>query len=140
MLTETQIDLVSNSWNKVIPIAETAAELFYNRLFELDPSLKALFKGDMKQQGEKLMSMITVAVKALNRLDDVVPAIQQMGRRHVDYNVEPEHYNTVGAALLWTLGQGLGDGFTTEVEEAWTVVYGILSTTMIDAANSVEPA
>lgn len=140
MLTETQIDLVSNSWNKVIPIAETAAELFYNRLFELDPSLKALFKGDMKQQGEKLMSMITVAVKALNRLDDVVPAIQQMGRRHVDYKVEPEHYNTVGAALLWTLGQGLGDGFTTEVEEAWTVVYGILSTTMIDAANSVEPA
>jgi hemoglobin-like flavoprotein len=140
MLTETQIDLVSNSWNKVIPIAETAAELFYNRLFELDPSLKALFKGDMKQQGEKLMSMITVAVKALNRLDDVVPAIQQMGRRHVDYKVEPEHYNTVGAALLWTLGQGLGDGFTTEVEETWTVVYGILSTTMIDAANSVEPA
>ena len=140
MLTEYQIELVTNSWNKVIPIAETAAELFYNRLFELDPSLKTLFKGDMKQQGEKLMSMITVAVKALNRLDDVVPAIQQMGRRHVGYNVEPEHYNTVGAALLWTLGQGLGDGFTTEVEEAWTVVYGILSTTMIDAANSVEPA
>ncbi len=140
MLTEKQIELVTNSWDKIIPIAEVAADLFYNRLFELDPSLKALFTGDMKQQGEKLMSMITIAVKALNRLDDVVPAIQQMGRRHVDYKVEPEHYNTVGAALLWTLGQGLGDGFTAEVEEAWTVVYGILSTTMIDAANSVEPA
>jgi hemoglobin-like flavoprotein len=140
MLTEYQIELVTNSWNKVIPIAETAAEIFYKRLFELDPSLKTLFNGDMKQQGDKLMSMITIAVKALNRLDDVVPAIQQMGRRHVNYNVEPEHYNTVGAALLWTLGQGLGDGFTAEVEEAWTVVYGILSTTMIDAANSVEPA
>jgi hemoglobin-like flavoprotein len=140
MLTEYQIELVTNSWNKVIPIAETAAEIFYKRLFELDPSLKTLFNGDMKQQGDKLMSMITIAVKALNRLDDVVPAIQQMGRRHVNYNVEPEHYNTVGAALLWTLGQSLGDGFTAEVEEAWTVVYGILSTTMIDAANSVEPA
>lgn len=140
MLTEKQIELVTNSWDKIIPIAEVAADLFYNRLFELDPSLKALFTGDMKQQGEKLMSMITIAVKALNRLDDVVPAIQQMGRRHVDYKVEPEHYNTVGAALLWTLGQGLGDGFTAEVAEAWTVVYGILSTTMIDAANSVESA
>lgn len=140
MLTENQIELVTNSWNKVIPIAETAAELFYNRLFELDPSLRSLFKGDMKQQGEKLMSMITVAVKALNRLDDVVPAIQNMGRRHVGYNVEPEHYDTVGAALLWTLGQGLGDDFTVEVKDAWTIVYGILATTMIDAANEVEPA
>lgn len=140
MLTEHQIELVTNSWDKVIPIAETAADLFYNRLFELDPSLKALFNGDMKQQGEKLMSMITIAVKALNRLDDVVPAIQNMGRRHVAYKVEPAHYDTVGAALLWTLGQGLGDGFTSEVEEAWTVVYGILATTMIDAANSVETA
>lgn len=140
MLTENQIELVSNSWDKVIPIAETAADLFYNRLFELDPSLKSLFKGDMKQQGEKLMNMITVAVKALNRLDDVVPAIQNMGRRHVGYKVEPEHYDTVGAALLWTLGQGLGDDFTPEVKEAWTVVYGILATTMIDAANEVEPA
>ena len=140
MLTEKQIELVTNSWDKVVPIAVTAADLFYTRLFELDPSLKALFKGDMTQQGEKLMSMITVAVKALNRLDDVVPAIQSMGRRHAGYKVETAHYDTVGAALLWTLGQGLGDGFTSEVEEAWTVVYGILSTTMIDAANEVEPA
>ena len=140
MLTEKQIELVTNSWDKVIPIAVTAADLFYTRLFELDPSLKALFKGDMAQQGEKLMSMITVAVKALNRLEDVVPAIQSMGRRHAGYKVETAHYDTVGAALLWTLGQGLGDGFTSEVEEAWTVVYGILATTMIDAANEVETA
>ena len=140
MLTEKQIELVTNSWDKVIPIAVTAADLFYTRLFELDPSLKALFKGDMVEQGEKLMSMITFAVKALNRLDDVVPALQSMGRRHAGYKVETAHYDTVGAALLWTLGQGLGDGFTSEVEEAWTVVYGILATTMIDAANEVEPA
>lgn len=138
MLTEKQIELVTQSWDNVMPIAETAADLFYTRLFELDPSLKALFNGDMTQQGEKLMSMITIAVKALNRLDDVVPAIENMGRRHVAYKVEPEHYDTVGAALLWTLGQGLGEGFTTEVEEAWTVVYGILATTMINAANEVE--
>lgn len=140
MLTEKQIELVTNSWDKVIPIAVTAADLFYTRLFELDPSLKALFKGDMVEQGEKLMSMITFAVKALNRLDDVVPALQNMGRRHAGYKVETAHYDTVGAALLWTLGQGLGDGFTSEVEEAWTVVYGILASTMIDAANEVEPA
>lgn len=138
MLTEKQIELVTQSWDNVMPIAETAADLFYTRLFELDPSLKALFNGDMTQQGEKLMSMITIAVKALNRLDDVVPAIENMGRRHVAYKVEPEHYDTVCAALLWTLGQGLGEGFTTEVEEAWTVVYGILATTMINAANEVE--
>lgn len=140
MLTENQIELVTESWDKIIPISEVAANLFYSRLFELDPSLKNLFNGDMKQQGDKLMSMITIAVKALKRLDDIVPAIQNMGRRHVNYNVEPQHYDTVGAALLWTLGQGIGDDFTVEVKDAWTVVYGILATTMIAAANSVETA
>jgi hemoglobin-like flavoprotein len=140
MLTEKQIELVSQSWNKVIPISEVAAELFYKRLFELDPSLQALFTGDMKQQGEKLMNMITIAVNALNRLDEVVPAIQAMGRRHAGYQVEPEHYDTVGEALIWTLGQGLGEAFTSEVKEAWSSVYSLLATTMIDAANQVEPA
>lgn len=140
MLTAQQIELVTESWNKVLPIQETAAELFYNRLFELDENLRPLFNGDMKVQGERLMNMITVAVKALNRLDDVVPAIQAMGRRHVDYKVEAAHYDTVGAALLWTLGQGLGEAFTDEVKQAWTVVYGILASTMIAAAEEVETA
>jgi len=138
MLTDNQIQLVTDSWQKVLPIKETAAELFYNRLFELDPSLKSLFTGDMKEQGDRLMNMINIAVNALNRLEDVVPAIQAMGRRHKDYRVEPRHYDTVAQALLWTLGQGLGDAFTPEVKDAWTQVYGILAKTMIDAAEGVS--
>jgi len=140
MLTTQQITLVTESWQKVLPIADTAAGLFYNRLFELDPTLRPLFKDDIKVQGERLMKMIDVAVKALNKLDDVVPAIQAMGRRHRDYQVKDEHYATVAEALLWTLEQGLGDAFTAEVKDAWTQVYTILATTMIDAANEVEPA
>lgn len=140
MLTSQQIELVTTSWKSVLPISETAAELFYNRLFELDPSLRPLFKDDIKVQGERLMNMINVAVNALNKLDDVVPAIQAMGRRHRDYNVKDEHYDTVAAALLWTLEQGLGEAFTADVKEAWTQVYTILATTMINAANEVEPA
>lgn len=136
MLTDQQIQLVTDSWQKVVPISETAADLFYTRLFELDPSLQSLFSGDMKIQGERLMNMINIAVNALNRIEDVVPAIQAMGRRHKDYRVEPAHYDTVAQALLWTLGQGLGPAFTPEVKDAWTQVYGILANTMIDAANN----
>jgi len=136
MLTDTQIQLVTDSWQKVLPIKETAAELFYGRLFELDPSLQALFKGDMKEQGERLMNMINIAVNALNRLEDVVPAIQAMGRRHKDYGVQRAHYDTVAQALLWTLGQGLGPAFTAEVKDAWTQVYTLLATTMIEASEA----
>jgi len=136
MLTDTQIQLVTDSWQKVLPIKETAAELFYGRLFELDPSLQALFKGDMKEQGERLMNMINIAVNALNRLEDVVPAIQAMGRRHKDYGVQRAHYDTVAQALLWTLGQGLGPAFTPEVKDAWTQVYTLLATTMIEASEA----
>lgn len=136
MLTDTQIQLVTDSWQKVLPIKETAAELFYGRLFELDPSLQALFKGDMKEQGERLMNMINIAVNALNRLEDVVPATQAMGRRHKDYGVQRAHYDTVAQALLWTLGQGLGPAFTAEVKDAWTQVYTLLATTMIEASEA----
>lgn len=136
MLTETQIQLVTDSWQKVLPIKETAAELFYNRLFELDPSLQGMFKGDMKEQGDRLMNMINISVNALNRLEDVVPAIQAMGRRHKDYGVQRPHYDTVAQALLWTLGQGLGPAFTAEVKDAWTEVYTLLATTMIEASEA----
>ena len=136
MLTDTQIQLVTDSWQKVLPIKETAAELFYGRLFELDPSLQTLFKGDMKEQGERLMNMINIAVNALNRLEDVVPAIQAMGRRHKDYGVQRAHYDTVAQALLWTLGQGLGPAFTPDVKDAWTQVYTLLATTMIEASEA----
>jgi hemoglobin-like flavoprotein len=129
-----QIELVKSSWAKVLPISDKAAELFYAKLFEMDPSLKPLFKGDMTEQGKKLMKMVNTAVNGLDRLNDIVPAVQQLGVRHIGYGVKDEHYDTVGAALLWTLGAGLGDAFTEETNQAWATVYGILADTMKAAA------
>ena len=136
-MTPEQITLIKTSWEKVLPISETAAELFYAKLFELDADLKPLFNGDMKEQGAKLMKMINTVVNSLDKLDTIVPAVQNLGERHVGYGVKDEHYDTVAAALLWTLGQGLGESFTEEVKEAWTAAYVILATTMKEAANSV---
>jgi hemoglobin-like flavoprotein len=136
MLTNEQIGLVKESWAKVVPIADAAAELFYGRLFELDPSLRSLFKSDMKEQGRKLMQMVTVAVDNLDRLEEIVPAVQDLGVRHLDYGVKNSHYDTVGIALLWTLGQGLGEGFTDDVSMAWTDVYTLLASTMKEAATA----
>ena len=135
MITPEQITLVRDSWNQVLPIAEPAAELFYDKLFKLDPSLKPMFKGDMTEQGEKLMRMIGIAVDNLDKLDEVVPAVQELGVKHLEYGVKNSQYATVGEALLWTLGQGLGDAFTKEVMVAWTDVYGLLANTMMDAAR-----
>lgn len=134
------IELVQGTFKQVVPIADTAAEIFYNKLFELDPQLKPLFKGDMKAQGAKLMSMIGTAVNGLNNLDAIVPAVQNLGRGHVVYGVKDSHYDTVGSALLFTLDKGLGEAFTAEVKEAWTEVYTLLATTMKDAAKGVEDA
>ena len=133
-MTPEQIELVKNSWAKVLPIADTAAELFYGKLFNLDPSLKPLFKGDMKEQGRKLMNMINTAVSSLDRLDAVLPGVQELGIRHIAYGVKDEHYDTVGAALLWTLEAGLGEAFTTDTKAAWATVYGALADTMKTAA------
>jgi hemoglobin-like flavoprotein len=127
--------LVQESFAKVAPISDLAADLFYGRLFELDPALQPLFKGDMKEQGQKLMMMIRIAVDGLDDLDKLVPVVQDMGRRHATYGVENSHYDTVGASLLWTLEQGLGSSFTPEVKEAWTVVYTLLAHTMKEAAG-----
>jgi len=129
-----QIELVQSSWQDVPYTLEETASRFYTKLFELDPSLKRLFQGDMKEQGRKLMSMIGVAVGALARLDSVVPAVQALGRRHAGYGVTDAHYDTVGAALLWTLEKGLGKAFTPETKEAWATVYGLLASTMKSAA------
>lgn len=133
-MTPKDIELVQSSFAKVAPIAETAAELFYARLFELDPSVEPLFKTDLKEQGQRLMAMITTAVNGLDDVEALVPAVQDMGRRHAKYGVTQEHYGTVGQALLDTLEKGLGEDFTPEVKNAWTQTYGVLSTTMIDAA------
>ena len=139
-MTPQQIELVQASWEKVRPISEQAAELFYGRLFELDPSLKPLFKGDMKDQGKKLMATLNLAVMSLTKLEEILAAVQDLGRRHVKYGVPAESYATVGEALLWTLGQGLGDEFTDEVKEAWTETYVTISTVMLDAANEAGSA
>ncbi|MCR5884158.1 globin domain-containing protein [Rhizobacter sp. J219] len=109
--------------------------LFYANLFRLDPSLKPLFTGDMVVQGEKLMKMIGVAVGLLGQPQLLLPALQTLGRRHADYGVRDEHYDTVGSALLATLQQGTGVAFTPEVREAWIDVYGVLSRTMKEAAR-----
>ncbi len=129
-----QIELVQNTFKLVAPIADTAAGLFYGRLFELDPQLRPLFKSDLKDQGKKLMQMLAVAVNGLTHLERIVPAVQQLGERHVQYGVVDAHYDTVGEALLWTLNQGLGEAFTEEVEQAWTAAYTLLATVMKEAA------
>jgi len=134
-MTPEQKTLVKESFDKVLPIADVAAELFYGRLFELDPSLRQLFHGDMKEQGRKLMTMIRVAVANLDRLDDIVPAVEALGERHARYGVEDSQYATVGEALIWTLQKGLGDAFTPETRQAWIEVYGLLSSVMQNAAH-----
>ena len=133
-MTPEKIELVKSSWAKVAPIAEQAAELFYGKLFELNPEFKSLFKSDMKEQGRKLMAMLNTAVNSLDKLESIVPAVQDMGRRHVAYGVKDEDYDTVGEALLWTLEQGLGEGFTEDVKEAWVDTYTLVATTMKTAA------
>lgn len=133
-MTPQQIQLVQSTFNQVRPIASAAADLFYQRLFELDPSLRPLFTGDIKKQGAMLMSAISMAVNGLTHPESIIPAVQGLGRRHVAYGVKAEHYTTVGAALLWTLEQGLGEAFTPDVKEAWTATYTLLATVMQDAA------
>ena len=135
-MTENQVSLVQGTFAKVAPISETAAEIFYGKLFEIDPSLKPLFTSDIKEQGKKLMSMIGAAVGGLNNIEALVPVVQDLGKRHVSYGVTPEHYETVASALLYTLEKGLGEAWTPEVKDAWVEVYTVLATTMKDAAYS----
>lgn len=137
-MTPYQIQLVRTSFAQVEPIAAQAATIFYNNLFAADPSLRALFRGDMAAQGERLMTMIGAAVGLLERPHALLPVLRSLGARHAGYGVRDAHYATVGGALLLTLEQGLGDAFTTEVREAWTVLYGIVSRTMMEAAAAAE--
>ena len=135
-MTPRQIDLIRASWSAVEPIADTAATLFYDQLFELDPAIRRLFRrNDMPAQRKILMQTLTVVVKSLDKLDTIVPAVQALGRRHAGYGVRSEHYESVGIALLWTLEQGLGDAFDDETREAWAAAYGTLASVMIAAAD-----
>lgn len=134
-MTPKQIHLVKSSFQKVLPISETAADLFYGKLFELDPSLRSLFTGDMKEQGRKLMDMLDVLVQGLDKLQTILGAVQKLGKSHVAYGVQNKHYETVGAALLWTLEQGLGKDFTAETKQAWVETYKLVADAMQDATR-----
>lgn len=136
-MTPQQITLVKTTWAQVVPIKEKAAELFYGKLFELDPAVKPLFKDNIVEQGKKLMMAINTVVNSLDKIETMVPIIQDMGRRHAGYGVKSQHYDTVGAALIWTLDAGLGPAFTPEVKEAWVGAYTLLATVMKDAAEAV---
>ncbi len=133
-MTENEKLLVQSTFAKVAPIADKAAEIFYTKLFELDPALKSLFTNDMTVQGQKLMTMIGAAVNGLDDLESLVPVVQDLGKKHGEYGVELSHYDTVGTALIYTLEVGLGDAFTEDVKGAWITVYTILADTMKAAA------
>ena len=135
-LSPEQKNLIRESFAAVEPIADDAAALFYGRLFEIAPETKALFKGDMKSQGRKLMASLKTVIAGLDRAETILPVLSNLGVRHKDYGVEPRHYDAVGAALLWTLAQGLGDSFTTDAEEAWAGLYAIAANAMQHAAAS----
>lgn len=137
MVTDVQRKLVQSTFAAIVPIADDAAMLFYQRLFEIAPELRSMFRGEMTEQRKKLMQMLTAAVKGLDRLEQLVPVVEDLGRRHAGYGVEDRHYDTVGEALLWTLEMGLGAAFTADVKEAWTTVYGVLATTMKNAAREI---
>ena len=139
-MNSEQISLVQSSFEDVRPIADVASELFYARLFVLDPSLRPLFKGDMVEQGRMLMSMLSSAVGGLTRLDTLAPVLRNLGARHVAYGVRDEHYATVGSALLWTLEQGLESKFTPAVREAWYLAYTLLSSAMQQGAQEASVA
>ena len=132
-MTPEQVDFVQRSWRAVLPVGDTAAELFYGKLFSLDPSIQSLFRDDLREQGRNLTAMISVAVGSLSRPEKITLAVRQLGKRHAAYGVEPRHYELVGVALLWMLERVLGEAFTPQVRAAWTAAYDLLATTMQDA-------
>ncbi|MDR3475143.1 MAG: globin family protein [Devosia sp.] len=139
-MTPDQIALVKSSFAQVAPISEQAAALFYARLFEIAPEVRPLFKGDITEQGRKLMKTLTLVVNGLTDLPSILPAAEALAIRHTSFGVKPEHYAPVGEALIFTLRQGLGDGFTEETKAAWVTAYTLLSGFMIEKATAVEAA
>ena len=134
-MTPEQVHMVKSSWDKVVPIADAAAGIFYTNLFELDGSLRPMFPEDLTEQKKKLMATLGRVISSLDNLPAVLPAVEALGAKHVGYGVKPEHYATVGSALLSTLATGLGSAFTPEVKSAWIEAYGALSSVMIGAAK-----
>ena len=130
-MTPQDVDLVQSTFEKVRPISLAAAGMFYDRLFEIAPEVRPLFKGDMAEQGRKLMATLAVVVGSLHSLPTILPAASTLAKKHIEYGVKPGHYAAVGAALLWTLERGLGQSWTPEVASAWTNAYTTLSNFMI---------
>ena len=139
-MTPHQITLVQTSFAKVAPIAGVAADLFYDRLFAIAPDVRRMFPNDLAEQKKKLMAMLGTAIAGLTKPDALLPAVRALGARHAGYGVTAEHFAPVGAALIWTLEQGLGEAFTPEVKAAWVDVYGVLSRTMIDGMQALSEA
>lgn len=139
-MTTEQVALVQTTFAQVRPMADAAAALFYQRLFELDPSLRALFRTDLATQGRKLMTMLAVVVQGLSRPEQLLPAVRELGRRHAAYGVQASHYDTVGTALCETLAKALGTAFADDVASAWRAAYGLLSSVMQDAARQIPAA
>jgi len=133
-MNPVQVKLVQDSFTKVAAISEQAAVLFYDRLFEVAPAVKAMFPADLTEQRKKLMGTLAVVVNGLSNLESILPAASALAKRHVSYGAKPEHYPVVGGALLWTLEKGLGKAWTPEVAAAWTAAYGTLSGYMISEA------
>jgi len=139
-MTPEQVKLVQESFAKVAPISDKAAELFYGRLFEIAPQVRAMFRDDMSEQRRKLMTTLAIVVNGLNNLETILPAASALAKRHVDYGAEAAHYPVVGEALLWTLEKGLGEAWTPPVAAAWTQAYTTLSGFMIGEAYGQKAA
>ena len=135
-MSATEKELVQRTWKELVPVADAVAELFYRKLFDVDPEIMPLFKGDMKERGRKLTDMITFAVYGLDIMETIIPAVQELAARHAGNEVRASHNDTVGGALLWTLEQGLGAAFTPDVGEAWAGMYELLATNMENAGEN----
>ncbi|HLK56059.1 MAG TPA: globin family protein [Chthonomonadaceae bacterium] len=134
-MTPEQKTLIRSSFEALAPDADTFAALFYRRLFELDPSLRSLFKISFREQRRKFVDMIHSVVQSLDHLDEIVMVVWQSGKRHGGYGVRAAHYDTVGEALLWALAQQLGEAYTPAMEAAWKEIYGVMATAMKQAAS-----
>jgi hemoglobin-like flavoprotein len=143
-ITPAQVELVQSSFQHVLPIADVAGLLFYERIFTMAPEARALFGDDIALQASRTMAAVKTAVNGLDNLDQIAPFLVRLGARHVRYGVQPEHFDLVGGALLWTLEQGLGDAFTPEVHDAWSAAFGLIARAMLigmeQAGAKLEPA
>lgn len=135
-MTRDQITLVQESFRALLPFKIKAAEMFYDRLFTLDPSLKPMFANtNLQAQGAKLMAALGFVVGALRTPAALEAPVRELAIRHKGYGVRDSHYATVGRALVDTLQDALADRWTPQLWAAWAEAYGIVSAMMIAAAR-----